>query len=301
MNQPLSLSPETMAIAKATTSKALHYATALQEESGGWSRLRGEFPAESEPTSWAVRVFSAAGMETQRVAKGIDFILRDQMADGSWSGNSAHTAFVILALAAAKRGEEQARKGVEYLRRVQEGEGGFRRLGTEGAPLAVYTANVLNGLKAVGIGGSDPMVRKALSWLVSCQNPDGGYGMGKGTDSVALSTAWTIKALGNFGFAPTDRPLEGASTWLLDRQRPSGGFSNTSSTPEDPEITSLAIIALRTLPGTEQPIERAVAYLGAAQNPDGSFTGNTPMQFKGESKKNTQTTLFVAWALEELV
>jgi hypothetical protein len=29
-------------------------------------------------------------------------------------------------------------------------------------------------------------------------------------------------------------------------------------------------------------------------------TDNTPMQFKGESKKNTQTTIFVAWALAEL-
>ena len=71
--------------------------------------------------------------------------------------------------------------------------------------------------------------------------------------------------------------------------------------PEDPEITSLAIIALGTPPNMEEPILRAVEYLGRVQHSDGSFTGNTPMQFKGESKKNTQTTLFVAWALGELL
>ena len=300
MENLLSLGPLATAVARKTLSKALGYSAAMQEESGGWSRLRGEFPAESEPTSWAVMALSNAVVEPERQALGIEFMLRDQSANGSWSGNSAHTAFVVLALASVGTGKEQIRKGVEYLRGVQDGEGGFARLGTEGAPLAVYTANVLNGLKAAGISRDDTMVRKALDWLLSCQNEDGGFGMAKGTDSLALSTAWSIKALRNFGLVPAEPAVRRAAGWLLDRQYDSGGFSNRASAAADAEITSLAIMAVRTLPEHEQIIERAVSYLGSAQNADGSFTGNTPMQFKGESKKNTQTTLFVAWALGEL-
>jgi prenyltransferase beta subunit len=190
---------------------------------------------------------------------------------------------------------------VAYLRSGQDPEGGFRRLCIEGVPLAVYSANVLNGLKAAGLPASDPMVERALSWLLSCQNPDGGFGMAKGTDSVALSTAWTIKALRDFGMEPADGPVRKAVDWLLDRQHEPGGFSNTPAAQEDPEITSLAMLALRTLPKKERPVERAVSYLARVQNDDGSFTGNTPMQFKGESKKNTQTTVFVVWALSELL
>jgi squalene cyclase len=293
----LLLPPAIASLAADIRSKALRYVTAMQEENGGWSRLTGEFPAESEPTSWVVRVFSTAGVESQRIAQGIDFILRDQKPDGSWSGNSAHTAFVILALVAAGKGDGAIGKGIEYLRGVQDKEGGFRRLGTEGVPLAAFTANVLNGLAAAGCAEDDPMVVKALSWLASCQNNDGGYGMSKGSDSVALSTAWTIKALRGFGAEPTNPAVRNGRTWLLGTQKASGGFSNTRAAPEDPEITSLAIIALKTLTDEQQAIEKAVAYLAAAQHPDGSFTGNTPMQFKGESKKNTQTTVFVAWAL----
>lgn len=288
-------------IAGSAMKKALRYVADMQEENGGWSRLRGEFPAESEPTSWAVIAFSAAGSEAERVARGIDFILKDQRPDGSWNGNSAHTAFVLLALAAAKAGgKETVRAAVEYLRGVQVPEGGFRRLGDEGVPLAVYTANVLNGLKAAGLPASDPMAERALDWLLSCQNPDGGFGMAKGTDSVALSTAWTITVLRNFGMEPTHSAVQKAASWLLDRQHESGGFANTAQGQEDPEITSLALLALRTLPRKEGEIEKAVTYLGRVQDSDGSYTGNTPMQFKGESKKNTQTTVFVAWALSQV-
>jgi prenyltransferase beta subunit len=207
----------------------------------------------------------------------------------------------MLALATAKKGEEAIRKAVGYLRDIQDGEGGFRRIGTEGVPLAVYTANVLNGLRAAGCAKDDPVVARAVTWLAACQNTDGGYGMTKGTDSVALSTAWTIKALTSYDVTPRDPAVGNAERWLLRTQNASGGFANTLTAPEDPEITSLAMIALRTFPQERVAVEKAVGYLAAAQHEDGSFTGNTPMHFKGASKKNTQTTLFVAWALDELL
>jgi len=74
----------TVALAAADTlSKAIAHANAMQEESGAWSRLRGEFPPESEPTSWSVKVLSGHDGEAERVKRGLAFLLRDQRPDGS--------------------------------------------------------------------------------------------------------------------------------------------------------------------------------------------------------------------------
>ena len=81
----------------------------------------------------------------------------------------------------------------------------------------------------------------------------------------------------------------------------SGGFSMTAAGGEDPEVTSLAICALRGLPRMEEVLERAVTYLNGAQHDDGAFTSSMPMQFNNVAKKNTQTTLFVIWALSEMI
>ncbi len=75
----------------------------------------------------------------------------------------------------------------------------------------------------------------------------------------------------------------------------------TSNAPEDPEVTSLAIIALAALSGQEEAVVRAAACLSIVQHPDGAFTSSMPMQFNNVAKKNTQTTLFVIWALAEVL
>ena len=227
--------------------------------------------------------------------------MRDQRPDGSWNGNSAHTAFAMLALIEAGAANDAIEKAVTYLQEVRDKEGGFTRLGREGQPLTVYTANVLFALSAAGFIKGVPLVDKALSWLRLCQNGDGGFGMTKGADSIALATAWTVRALRAFDEEPASAPVMSASEWLLKVQHASGGFSMTVSGPEDPEVTSLAICALRGLSHTEKVLERAVAYLNGAQHADGAFTSSMPVQFNNVARKNTQTTLFVIWALSEMI
>lgn len=298
---PLRLPPPVAAAASGTMEKAIAHVLAVQDENGAWSRLRGEFPAESEPTSWAVKVLSALGREKKAVERALSFILGDQRKDGSWNGNSAHTAFSVLSLVEARKGARAIAKAVEYLKDVQDGEGGFTRIGKEGEPLTVYTANVLFSLKAAGFAEGDSMVEKGLSWLRSCQGRDGGFAMTKEGDSMALATTWTMRAFRAWGARSSDAGVQGASKWLLAAQHGSGGFSMTRSSHEDPEVTSLAICALLRLPQTDERIERAVIYLSSAQGSDGSYTSSMPMQFNNVAKKNTQTTLFVIWALSEVL
>ena len=178
--------------AQDTLKKAINHIVSVQDESGGWSRLKGEFPAETEPTAWAVKVLAMNGIEPERVEKGVNFILKDQKPDGSWDNNTARVGFAIIALRQVKRGDEAIKKGVEYLRGVQDADGDFKRIGKEGPPLTIYTAVVLCALEEAGLKKTDPMVSKAIDWLIGCQNADGGYGMSKGTPSLSLSTGWTV-------------------------------------------------------------------------------------------------------------
>jgi prenyltransferase beta subunit len=283
-----------------TLRKAIGHIVSVQDESGAWSRLKGEFPAETEPTTWAVKVLAMNGAEPARVEKGVNFILKDQKPDGSWDNNTARAGFAILALKQVKKGDEAIKKAVEYLRGVQDADGGFKRIGKEGPPLTIYTAVVLCALEEAGYKKTDPMVSKAIDWLMGCQNADGGYGMPKGSPSLSLSTGWVVRALVSYGTPESVPSVKNAVEYLLKTQKPSGGFAPVPPAPEDPEATAYVIMALSKLKDRKDVVQKAVDYLAQAQQPDGAYISASPVQFNKVAKKNTQTTAFVAWALSEL-
>ena len=284
-----------------TLRKAIVHIATMQDENGGWSRMKGEFPSEAEPTAWAIKALTMNGIAPEKVDKGVAFLLKDQKPDGSWNNNTADVGFArSLPSNRLIRATKPLRKAIQYLRDVQDVDGGFKRLGKEGAPLTIYTAVVLVALKEAGIPRNDPMVRMAIDWLMGCQNADGGYGMPKGTPSMALSTRWTVRALTAYNVAPSTPFVQDAVEWLLKTQKPTGGFSVVPPAPEDPEATAYVIIGSEQVCRTRKMIiDKAVDYLGKAQQPDGAFISASPVHFNKVAKKNTQTTCFVAWALSE--
>ncbi len=93
---------------------------------------------------------------------------------------------------------------IEYLRRTQLAEGSW--YGRWGLNYIYGTWSVLCALNAAGVDHQDPMIRKAADWLVSIQNPDGGWGEDaesyrldyKGYErapTTASQTAWALLAL----------------------------------------------------------------------------------------------------------
>jgi len=94
--------------------------------------------------------------------------------------------------------------GVEYLRRTQHPEGSW--YGRWGMNFIYGTWSVLSALNVAGVDRNDPMIRKAVDWLISVQNQDGGWGEDaisyrldyKGLErapTTASQTAWALLGL----------------------------------------------------------------------------------------------------------
>jgi squalene-hopene/tetraprenyl-beta-curcumene cyclase len=117
---------------------------------------------------------------------------------------TARCVSMLAQLGETAANNSQVAAAVEYLRRTQHPEGSW--YGRWGMNFIYGTWSVLCALNVAGVDRRDPMVRKAVDWLVSVQNPDGGWGEDaisyrldyKGLErapTTASQTAWGLLAL----------------------------------------------------------------------------------------------------------
>jgi squalene-hopene/tetraprenyl-beta-curcumene cyclase len=109
-----------------------------------------------------------------------------------------------LAQLGAKPDDPAIRRGVAYLLGEQLGEGSW--YGRWGVNYIYGTWSTMCALNAAGLPHAHPAIRKAVNWLVSIQNEDGGWGEDCGSykldyggyesaPSTASQTAWALMAL----------------------------------------------------------------------------------------------------------
>jgi len=122
------------------------------------------------------------------------------------------------------------RHGVDYLRRTQMAEGSW--YGRWGMNYVYGTWSVLCALNAAGIDRSDPMIGRAVDWLLRIQNSDGGWGEDgasykldykayESAPSTASQTAWSLLALMAAGEVDNPAVRKGVA-YLMQSQNKQG-------------------------------------------------------------------------------
>ncbi|MBU2490462.1 MAG: PKD domain-containing protein, partial [Proteobacteria bacterium] len=169
-----------------STSQALRTLSATRPEpawSAGIAWMTAQDPAGVDYISRKIRALAPTGADLSAL---VAVLAAAQNADGGWGADAGFdsdlldTSLALAALSAAGAAQALADNAVLYLLNRQNGDGGFGLLsGDDSAPY--NTALAMDALLAWQAEyGSLAVVTNALSdagdWLVTFQNPDGGWG-----------------------------------------------------------------------------------------------------------------------------
>lgn len=138
-----------------------------------------------------------------------------------------------------------------------------------------YTNTVLDtafALEALNVANySDQnIVSSSLWYLVSTQNPDGGWGFYQGDNSNVYVTAIVVDTLSKYKSIYTlQTPINNGVAYLLTKQNPDGGFGSSASTVYETALSFLALVASGADISTVAP--QAINYLTSTQLPNGSW------------------------------
>ncbi|MBD2034185.1 squalene--hopene cyclase [Leptolyngbya sp. FACHB-321] len=226
------------ALKQAAIDRAVDWIATMQCTPGGWAAFDlnndqdwlnaipyGDLKAMIDPNTADVtaRVLEMVGkLETRQKAEG-----RGQKAVSTQ--NALPTPYSLLPTPAVDR-------ALAYLRAEQEPEGCW--FGRWGVNYIYGTSGVLAALSLVAAETHQREIERGASWLVSCQNADGGWGetcfsyndpslKGQG-DSTASQTAWALiglmaagDATGTYAMDTLDRGIQ----YLLQTQQPDGTWN----------------------------------------------------------------------------
>ncbi|RPE44343.1 prenyltransferase/squalene oxidase-like repeat protein [Streptomyces sp. Ag109_O5-1] len=155
----------------------------------------------------------------------------DPKYDGVWRQS-------LALLAQHTAGVTPAAKAVDWLAGQQCANGAFAAFRAE--PTAACDAKVtvdtnstaaaVQALKAVG--GHDSAVGKAVTWLKSQQNKDGGWGYAPGSPSDTNSTGVVIGALAAAGASADRTPYDLLAKWSIPCDQDGGGGGGLAYQPD---------------------------------------------------------------------
>lgn len=193
---------------------------------------------------------------TDYVAKLKSFYTNSQIGDEATVNDDI---FGLLALVSSGEAASPEAMGAQaFLLSHQNANGGWG-FAVGGGSDSNMTAVAVVALIASGVSASDQVVTKALDYIKTAQNTDGGFtydpASAYGTASDASSTAWALWALTAAGIDQATWAKSGHTPveYLESTQAAGGFFQYQSGSGEDaftPTTTAYAVIALlgKTLP-----------------------------------------------------
>ncbi|MGI5228193.1 squalene--hopene cyclase [Actinoallomurus sp. CA-142502] len=259
----------------------------------------GDHPALVQAAGWLL------GEEVR--GPGDWSVRRPSLPPGGWAfefdndgyPDTDDTAEVILALRRVAHPDARPaiERGVRWMSGMATRDGGFgafdadntRTLCTKlpfcdfGAvidpPSADVTAHVVEALVAEGRGG-EAVTRRAVTWLLKAQEPDGSW-YGRWGANHVYGTGSVVPALVAAGIRPGAACVRRAVAWLEAHQNEDGGWGEDLRSYDDPawvgrgastaSQTAWALLALIAAGERSPALERGVAWLVDHQNDDGTW------------------------------
>lgn len=164
--------------------RGLQWLLSMQNEDGGWAAF--EKSTDMTLLSWLPIEHA-----------------KDVLTDPSSVDLSGRVLEFLGSKANLKKEIPFIKRAVDWLLKKQESDGSW--YGRWGISYIYGTWAAITGLRAAGVSTKHPSVRKALHWLYSIQNKDGGFGESCRSDvrrkyialeeSTPSQTAWALDAL----------------------------------------------------------------------------------------------------------
>ena len=233
---------------------------------GGWPfQFRNDFYPDTDDSAVVLMALKKIALPDradirQAIETGLEWFLGMQSRNGGWgSFDVDNTRLLLNNIPFADHGalldpptEDLAGRGLEmlgtyeetlahpraaraldFVKRTQDPRGGW--YGRWGANYIYGTWSVLRGLQAIGEDLNASYIRRAVRWLESCQNADGGWGetllsyadptlAGKG-ESIPSQTAWALLGLLAAGEAENPAVARGIR-FLIETQRSDGSWDD---------------------------------------------------------------------------
>ena len=235
-------------LARQTTGTSVY--SDAQPGGWGWNHLSGSVP-DVDDTSGAILALRELGVQEESLLDGRLWIGRLQNRDGGWPtfcrgwnklpfDKSAPdlTAHALRAWDRLSTLEYEIVmleswlkvQGLKYLNSNQKTDGSFAPLwfGCESAKDELNSTYGTTHVLFACVGRIKEMIviqARALTWLRSIQNPDGGFGGCAGAPSTAEETGLALRALVVSGVDPHEDCCTRAAKWLIEHQRPDGSWN----------------------------------------------------------------------------
>ncbi|HJJ36282.1 MAG TPA: helical backbone metal receptor [Methanocorpusculum sp.] len=193
--------------------------------------------------------YCAACGADPRTYGGYDAVsaLKSKIAADGKGGQYVYTTYwTIFGLTAAG---EDASSSLSWLLSQQLDTGGFGSYGKDygDAGDADNTAAAVMAMIAAGMSPNDEPVKKAIAFLRSIQEDNGGFNYGYYSSANLASTAWVLQAFCAAGIDPSTVTKNGKNPvdYMLSLQKDDGSFRYTESLTDSPAgMTARAVAAL---------------------------------------------------------
>ncbi|MFZ0090416.1 MAG: squalene--hopene cyclase [Solirubrobacteraceae bacterium] len=199
---------------QAAIDRGVHWLSGMQSSSGGWAAFDVD--------------------NVRALVRDVPFCDFGEVIDPPSADVTAH---VVEMFGILGRGHTPgADAGLRWLLDAQEAGGSW--FGRWGVNHVYGTGAAVPALIAAGVPTTDESIRRAVHWLESHQNADGGWGedcrsydddawIGRGT-STASQTGWALLALDAAG--EHSAAVRRGIAWLVATQRPDGGWDEPQHT-----------------------------------------------------------------------